>query len=64
MYCKTFAFSSALNGYDHLVKPDELYNDETGYGFYTEEELKEMGYSDDDISDMKSLKLHDEIILH
>lgn len=31
---------------------------------YTEEELKEMGYSDDDISDMKSLKLHDEIILH
>ena len=37
MYCKTFAFSSALNGYDHLVKPDELYNDETGYGFYTEE---------------------------
>jgi len=31
---------------------------------YTDEELQELGYSDEEISDMKGLKLHDEIILH
>lgn len=31
---------------------------------YTDEELQELGFSEDEISDMKELKLHDEIILH
>lgn len=31
---------------------------------YTDEELQELGYSDEEISDMNALKLHDEIILH
>lgn len=31
---------------------------------YTEEELKELGFSDDDISSRNILKLHDEIMLH
>lgn len=31
---------------------------------YTDEELEELGFSADDISDRKVLKLHDEIILH
>lgn len=37
MYCKTFAFSNTISNYDYLVKPDDLYNEERGYGFYTEE---------------------------
>lgn len=31
---------------------------------YTEEELKELGFSEDEINEMNTLKLHDEIILH
>lgn len=31
---------------------------------YTDEELAELGFSDDEISEMIDLKLHDEIILH
>ncbi|MCX4303915.1 MAG: hypothetical protein K1W33_03600 [Clostridia bacterium] len=31
---------------------------------YSDEELKELGFTDEEISDMVDLKLHDEIILH
>lgn len=31
---------------------------------YTDEELRNLGYSEDEISDMKKIKLYDEIILH
>lgn len=31
---------------------------------YDEEELEELGFTDDEINDMNALKLHDEIILH
>lgn len=31
---------------------------------YTDEELRTLGYSEDEISDMKKIKLYDEIILH
>ena len=31
---------------------------------YTDEELVELGFSDEEISDMIDLKLHDEIMLH
>ena len=32
--------------------------------YYTDEELQELGFSEDEIYDMKEIKLHDEIILH
>lgn len=31
---------------------------------YTDDELRELGYSEEEISDLKSIKLYDEIILH
>lgn len=31
---------------------------------YTDDELRELGYSDEEISDIKKIKLYDEIILH
>ena len=31
---------------------------------YTDDELRELGYTDEEISDIKKIKLYDEIILH
>jgi hypothetical protein len=44
-----------------VLRQNETYSIVTNY---TDEELLELGFSEDEVSDMIDLKLHDEIILH